>query len=393
MADGAGFRQWLPALSGMTCLGFGAGLIGVYGFFVEPLSREFDVGVATINIGPVALLLVPGIVAPLVGTLVDRLPARRLVLTGATLAMLSLCAISRAPQLWMAGLGFLCFALGLTLYGPVVINGLMVKTYPGREARALAIAAMGISMAGALLPPVIGLLLAAMDWRQALLSLALGLVLILWIVAFAGIPATAGGMAGAGEEKPGAELYRRREFWLIGLCVALGFNVTIVLSVCYPPHFVSRGFSVADAGWFLSVAGLAGLAGKGLFAWLADLARNYAKWVAAGLLLLQVLGLGLLLRAEATAQVIPAVALLGMGTGAFLPAHPYLNSCYFRPEIIGRVNGAQMPLFLPFGLVGAPLAGYVYDRTGNYDPVFTGLLVVLCIGAVLALLLPRTTGR
>ena len=122
----------------MACLGCGVGLIGIYGFFVEPLAHTFDVGVATINVGPVALLLVPAFLAPQVGRLVDRVSIRRLVLIGVTCAMLSLCVSSIAPTLWIAALGFLGFAVGLTLYGPVVVNGLMVKTYPGREARALA---------------------------------------------------------------------------------------------------------------------------------------------------------------------------------------------------------------------------------------------------------------
>ena len=87
-------RAWLPALAGMTCLGLGAGLIGLFGFFVEPLSQEFGVGVATLNIAPVALLLVPGIIAPLVGRLVDVWPIRRMILGGSAFALLSLLAIS-----------------------------------------------------------------------------------------------------------------------------------------------------------------------------------------------------------------------------------------------------------------------------------------------------------
>ena len=43
-----------------------------------------------------------------------------------------------------------------------------------------------------------------------------------------------------------------------------------------------------------------------------------------------------------------------------------------------------MPLFLPFGLVGAPLAGYVFDRSGSYDLVLLGLVVVLLCAAMLA---------
>lgn len=383
-------KTWMPAVVGMCCLGLGAGLIGIYGFFVEPLSKEFGVGVAVLNIGPVALLLVPGIVAPMIGKLADRLPIRRIILAGISLAMCSLLAISQAPVLWLAGLGFLCFALGLTMYGPVVINGLMVKLYAGREARALAIAAMGISLATATLPPVVGIMLESLDWRWTLGSLAAGLMLLLWLAVLAGVPSGVVGAPGGNSRQADNAMYRQRPFWLIGFCVALGLNVSIVLAVCYPPLFSSLGYSVSEAGWFLSLAGIAGLVGKACIAWLGDAGRHYAKWLAAGLLLLQVSGVCLLLNAQGSADVILALCLLGYGGGAFIPMHPYLNSRYFEPAIIGQVNGAQMPLFLPFGLVGAPLAGYSFDLTGNYDAVLIALAVTLAVAALLALRLPPT---
>ena len=98
-------QQWRPAIAGMFFLGFGAGLIGTYGFFIEPLSREFGVGVAVLNLAPVALLLVPGIISPFIGRLVDRVPIRRLILVGVTVAMGSLLLVSRAPSLALAGAG------------------------------------------------------------------------------------------------------------------------------------------------------------------------------------------------------------------------------------------------------------------------------------------------
>ncbi|MDH3994103.1 MAG: MFS transporter [Gammaproteobacteria bacterium] len=381
-------KAWLPAFSGMTCLAFGAGLISIYGFFVEPLSREFGVGVATLNIGPVALLLVPGIVAPRVGRLVDRMSIRRLILMGATFAMVSLAVVSQAPSLRVAALAFLGFALGLTLYGPVVINGLMVKTYPGREARALAVAAMGISLATALLPPVVGALLAHLDWRGALLSVASALLLLLWLAVLVGIPGRASGVAAAGQHRLASGIYGQKAFWLIGLCVALGFNVSIVMAICYPPLFISKGYTVAEAGWFISMTGMAGLTGKAGIAWLGDAGRNHARWLAAGLLLLQAAGACLLLAASESAAVLTALCLLGLGGGAFIPMHPYLNSRYFDADNIGQVNGAQMPLFLPFGLIGAPLAGYAYDQSGNYDAVLVAVAVTLGAAALFALLLP-----
>jgi len=387
--------NWIPAIAGMVCLGFGPALMGIYGFFVQPLSNEFGVGAAIINIGPVALLIVPAFVAPFVGRLADRVVIRHLILFGASLAMLSLFAISRASNLWLAGLGFVFFAIGLTGYGPVVINGLMVKIYPGKEAKALALAAAGISFASALLPPVVGLLLAAFDWRQALAILAASLLVIIWCVVLAAMPkgvATAQESASkVAENDPGEAkgFYRRKEFWLVGICVALAFNMSLVLAVCYPAHFASQGYTVAEAGWFLSLAGLFGLLGKTGVGFLGDSLRAHAKWMVILLLAFQAVGIAILLGADSKPIVFLGVAFLGFGGGGFLPIHPYLNSCYFEAGIIAQVNGAQMPLFLPLGLVGAPLAGYVFDKTGNYETVFVALACIFILSALVALSLPK----
>jgi cyanate permease len=184
-------------------------------------------------------------------------------------------------------------------------------------------------------------------------------------------------------------LYRSRAFWLIGLGVAMGLNVMIVMAVCYPPYFATQGYSVADAGWFLALMGITGLVGKSCLAWWGDAARNYAKWMAASTLLLQLAGFVLLYRAVGSTEVIVALCMIGFSSGIFIPMHPYLNSRYFDAAVISQVTGAQMPLFLPFGLIGAPLAGYVFDQTGSYDLVLIALMVMLGLAALLVLRLEQ----
>ena len=88
-------------------------------------------------------------------------------------------------------------------------------------------------------------------------------------------------------------------------------------------------------------------------------------------------------------MVLVGMALAGSSGGAFLPMHAYINSRYYPPEMIGQITGAQMPLFLPFGLIGPPLAGYLFDQTGSYQWVLMGLVVALILGAALLLALPR----
>lgn len=384
------FRDWIPALTGMACFALGSGLIGVYGFFAEHLAKEFDVGLATINIGPAALLLVPGLVGPIVGKFVDRIPIRRIMLTGATIAMASLYLASTASTLALAAICFLGFALGLAMYGPVVVNGLLIKLYSGREARALAIAAMGISVATVLLPPLVGVLLFHFEWRAALAMLAMGTGLLLWLIIVLGIPARAGlAETATVTTNDKSHLYSNRSFWLVGFCVALALNVSIVLAISYPQHFTNLGFSVAQAGLFISVAGVAGLCGKGVLAVFADVVSRHAKAVAFGLITGQALGLVLLLFADSATSIVVVMCITGFCGGAFIPMHPYLNSRYFSADIIGQVNGAQMPLFVPFGLIGAPLAGYFYDLQGHYQTVFLGLALVLIVAGILTLWLPK----
>lgn len=383
-------RTWLPALAGMTCLGLSAGLVSIFGFFVAPLSQEFDVSVAALNVAPVALLLVPGILSPLIGRLIDRMPARRLILAGSGLAMFSLFLASRAPTPFWAAVAFFCFALGFVCYGPVAINGLMVKLYPGREGKALAIVAMGISVSSVTLPLIVGSSLQWFDWRTTLGVLSVGMLVAIWLWVFVAIPADAGGSVEESSRRVAGDIYRRPEFWLVGVTVALALNVMVVLTICYPPLFVQRGFTAVEAGLFLSVAGTGGALGKLSVAGLVDRFSGATRLIVAAILALKLIGLVLLLNVDSTVLVTLSVFLMGFAGGALLPMHPYLNSRYFDAAVIGQVNGAQAPLFLPLGLIGPPLAGYVFDQTGSYDLVLAGLIGVQLVAVLMVFLLPRT---
>ncbi|KAA1189627.1 MFS transporter [Pseudohalioglobus sediminis] len=385
-----GLRFWMPAMAGMTCLGLGVGLLSIFGFFVPALSQEFGVGVALINMAPVMMLLAPGLLSPLVGRVVDRWSIRHLLLLGSAVAMGSLLVLSQADSIVMVALCFLVFSLGLVCYGPVVINALMVKQYPGREGRALAIASLGISVSSVTLPVFVGFILQWVEWRTALALLAIAMMVILWAWILAALAPGIVGAVSDTSNRVSGEILRRRAFWLVGVIVAMALAVTLLLAICYPPLFANRGFSAVESGLFLSVAGSAGFGGKLIVASLVDRARQHIRWIVAFLLSVSACGLLLLADARSGPMIIACVALLGFSGGSFLPLHPYLNSRYFPPEIIGQVNGAQSPMFLPLGLAGPPLAGYVYDVTGSYQLVIQGLAVLPVIGLCALLALPST---
>ena len=221
-------KHWLPALVSGICQVFGIGLLGVYGFFIAPLSREFGVGVATINVGPVFMLLAPALVGPVLGHFVDSHSIRRIMLIGVVLASLSLVGISMSSSLLLAGVGFFAYALGQTFYGPLVLNSLLIKTYQENIATALAVAAMGVSVGAVLMPYMAAWLIDNYSWRETLQVLATGVGIVLLLSIRLGLPRFPN-EPGKGDALSqlaplNRDYLRTPAFWIIGVAIAMIFN-------------------------------------------------------------------------------------------------------------------------------------------------------------------------
>lgn len=405
-------RYWMPAAGALLSICFGVGLIGLFGFFINPVAQAFDVPVGLVTTAPVLLIVIPALTGPVFGRLVDKFPVKWLVLGGVILAMSSLYSIGSASSISAAGLGFFGFALGLTISGPIALYSFLAKLYTDAAGKALAIAALGVSIAAAVLPLWVALLLEQGGWRETLETMAvtlLALQLIITLLFFPGSNAALPEVVArseqavegasdqlrddepliASEEQLGAEFLKCAEFWLIGLAVAIAMNAAMVFGIVFLPHLQQIGFDVQSAALVVSTAGLGGFIGKVLVASIIDRYRNAIKIPAMTLLLVQGTGIGIFSALDPGYTAFLVAFLLGFGGGAFIPMPPILNSRYFNAAIIGRVNGAQAPFLLPFGLVGAPLAGYAFDQTGDYRSVMITLAVLLVLAALLLMWLPK----
>ena len=374
------------------------GMTSIFGFFINPVAVEFSLNVATVTLAPVLFLLVPALVAPLIGRLADALPAKRLMLVGVLVMSSALYGISLVSSPQAALLGFFFFVLGLTLCGPAVINAFLIKLYQLHSGRALAIAAMGLSLATVILPIAVADLLRRGSWQSALAEMAVILSLLLLPLIIFGLPASNRPLSGVdlqpnspSEEGLASGFFRRLEFWLIGLGAAAILNVALVMGICYPPHLQNIGLDLSAVATVMAVGGIGGFFGKFLAAAKIDQLRAQIKYIAMAVPLLKVAGLLLLLHSDGFYGIVLAAFFIGMGSGGFIPLHAVLNACYFDSAVAGRVNGAQMPLFLPLGLIGPPLAGYIYDSSGSYAPMLWVLCAVLLVGVLLLALLPRSS--
>jgi MFS family permease len=387
-------RTWRIALVGTICQALGIGLLGLFSFYVQPLAEEFGVGVGTINIGAVFMLVAPAFVGPVMGRYLDSHSIRTIMLTGAGIAVTSLLLISRAPVLWLIGLAFFGYAVGAVCYGPLVTNALLVKAYPpGRAARALSIAAMGTSIGSVLSPFGAAWLLGHYSWRTSVVVIAAVLFAVLFLSLRLGLPHRLEGQGvrplGPGGGGIGGPWLRTRPFWLVGIAVAIIFNGALMVGVSYAPHFSSLGFDIDDAALFIASGGIAGFLAKLLVAAFADTLRTHVRGVAVSIAAFGACGFLLLLSVDSFPLIITATLMIGASGGAFIPLHPFLNSVYFPASIMGRINGAQTPLFLPLGLVASPLAGFAFDRTGSFSAAYAVVVALFAVAALLLFSLPR----
>ena len=406
-------RYWVPALASLICLGLGMGIMSVFGFFIDPLAETFNVSRATITSAPIILILVPAFWGPVVGRFADILPIRVVMMIGLCVSTASLYGISLAPTLLHAALAFAVFVMGMSLCGPIVINALLVKIYQQDSGRALAIGAMGSSLAGITLPKWVAFLLVSGTWRDALASLSVGIFILLAIVILVGIPSSSKPLSRPGQQtksqpEPEQELlaassqqseatptgnsrafFKDGSFWLIGIAVAMTLNAALVLGVCYPPHLLGLGFSLDQAATVIAMGGVGGIIGKLCIAGVIDKFRQQIKYVVAVIVVIKIVALIGLMSITSYYPLLLVGLFLGFGGGAFIPMHPILNSCYFDRSIVGQVNGAQMPLFLPFALIGTPMAGYAYDISGHYYWVLIAIASALFLALFLFLRLAK----
>ncbi len=400
-------RFWSPALICLLCFCFAMGMMSVFSIFVNPVVKDFGVSVATVTTAPIFLLLAPAFVGPLIGAQADRISIKILMLIGVTTFTFSLYAISVSSTIVQAGFGFFGFSIGLVMCGPIVINSLLVKIYQRDSGRALAISAMGMSAASMALPIWVAYLMQDSTWRDALATMAGVIFFVLSLLIIFGIPASSKPIVRRGassvneqesntqnnaetktEDKLDSSIYRQPAFWLIGFGVAFALNAALIFGVCYADHLRVQGFELKQAAWMLSVGGVGGLFGKSIVASVVDRLADKVKYIAAGAIVIKLAGLALLMMGASFNTIILSALLIGLGGGAFIPMHPILNSCYFGQSVIGRVTGAQMPLFLPLGIIGAPLAGYSFDQLGHYNWAIYSLAFLLFVAVCLLLRLP-----
>jgi predicted MFS family arabinose efflux permease len=184
------------------------------------------------------------------------------------------------------------------------------------------------------------------------------------------------------------ELLRNRNFLLImgGVGLLLASDQALLASTV--PFLQDKGVGLKAASLLVSCQSASALCGKYLVGRLAerfDIRRLFALVV-----LFHIVLLGLYLVWPGYGLVFAALSVIGLAIGGVYPVKMLLTASTFGSRSFGLAFGAmQLPSQL-LAIVALRGMGEAYDRTGNYDWGFAGLIVAALISLLLISLVGAT---
>ena len=397
------YGWWIVGACFLLSLYVGGTFILGFTAFFEPIANEFGWSYTQVSFAASLRGANMGILAPLMGFLVDRWGPRRLVLGGIILLGIALILLSRVTSLSMFYGTFIIVAFGISGLSPTVLIATVNNWFRRNAGIAIGIMACGFAL-GSLLVPVVVRLIDVYDWRTAIfilavLTFALGVPLSLL---FRYKPEQYGYLPDGDQNNtaipseepvPGQalevevdigvkEALKSRAFWHIGLAMALLFLPLSAVVVHVMPYLSSVGIARSTSTMVATAIPLVSIIGRLSSGWLAD--KFNKTQIAAGFIIL--VSLGLLFFSyvldERMWPLIPFIILFGIGWGSNLPMRAALMREYFGRTNLGTLFGFMMGLVAMGGVMGPIIAGWVFDNWGSYHAVWL-LFAFIVLGAAI----------
>jgi MFS family permease len=355
-------------------------------FFAE---RGFPVSLA--SSATATFFIASGIGGVISGRLVERIDARFVIATGATVGALALASVGSLRELWQLYAFHVVFGLCHGASGLVPLTTLLARWFSARRALAFSIASTGLSFGGIAVAPLVALLIERLGLAGAApwmgLALCLGTLPVTLIV-LRPRPAAMGLEPDGAVPAEGAPIApqpavafgeARRSRYFFAVSVAYLFLLGAqVGAIAHFYRLASTRTGVATAALALSVLAGSSTVGRLLGGWLM-------LWIpsrpfALVLMVMQAAGLAVLAVAEDPAQILAGTVLFGVTMGNSLMMHPLLLAERFGTRDYGRIYSTSQ-LVTVVGVAGCPpLIGLLYEASGGYAVPFLAVAGLTLVG-------------
>lgn len=364
--------------------------LNTFGVFLKPLCDHFSWSRESAASAYGTLTLVAAASAPVLGGLMDRRGARRVILPSLALSGCAVASLAvLTPRLWHLRAVFGVLGAAMMGASPIAYSRAIFGWFDRLRGRALGVMLIGAAISGIVLPPVAQALIARAGWRVA--WLALGAATLTVALPAAALFIRDRGSIGLGRIPdsagvPVSEALRSRAFWTLVVVVFGGTIATNGAIVHIVALLADRGVPARQAALSVSAMGAASLVGRLLTGWLLD--RYPAARVSTALLTTVALGTFLLAAAHSLASGVVAAICIGFGSGGEVDVIPYLLSRRFGLRSFSTLYGLNWTAWGLAGAAGPILLGRAFDTTGSYGAALVELGCVTLAAAGLMLTFP-----
>jgi len=373
-------------------------LVFSFGVFLKPLSQEFHAGRGAISLAVTIHNLVGAFCAPVIGWLVDRHGARKVVVPGLALfAGVLISALAIGSHLRQLYLFYLVLGPITAATTPVPYSAVISRWFDRNRGLSLGLIMMGMGAATIVMPPVVERLIGNFGWRMAFAGAGCAILLIpIGLVAaflhedpkqkrlLVDGELSRAIEAAAARPAPGvewAEIWPSRLFWLLVAAFVLT-GASVHACILHMAALLNdRGLTAHQAALGSSIVGMAIVVARLSSGYLQD--RFFAPRVAMTIFGLSALGMATLWAGKGGPVALAAAFLVGLGMGAETDIIAFIMSRYFGLRALGTAFGFAFGSYVLSGGIGGLLMGAGFDRTGSYALPLAGFFLATVIAVVL----------
>ncbi len=329
----------------------------------------------------------------LIGRAVDRFGITHALMGASLLTGIGYLAAAASPSvLILSGVHFLIGLGSAASFGPLIAD--VSHWFQRRRGIAVAIAASGNYLSGAIWPIVLAGVLSEHGWRAVCLALAMivvALVIPLALLLRRRVPELSMSAAASlsSINRAACGFSPRTLAWLLalaglGCCVAMSMPQVHIVALC-----VDRGYGPAVGAEMLSLMLMGGVVSRLVSGLVADKLGGVLTLLIGSVL--QMLALFLYLPAGGLASLYMVSLVFGLAQGGIVPAYALI----VREYMPAREAGAKVGFVIMATILGMALGGWmsgvIHDLTGSYQLAFLNGIVWNALNiAIILLILTRT---
>jgi MFS family permease len=391
--DGRLSPAWKAAFVGTFAFIVGptALLATTFGVLAAGLEAETGWSHSSVAYGATLISLALVVSAPIQGFLVDKVGARRLILTSAPLYGLGLIALTLAARdirlFYLACVLMIFASLGLW---PASYMRVLASWFEKRLGLAIATVMMGASLSTIIMPALMKRSFAILGWGGSYAALGAFVILVIWPALFRWMrmaperPTEATGVeravASAGPDTG------RRLFW-IGLAVFFGFGLANAAILAHGVAILRwHGVEAGQALQLQSAVGVGLLVGRLATGWILD--RTDVRLVGLFMFGLLAATFALHLLPTVGALAIWLAAAGGIVIGAEFDILGVFVRRHFSVTRFGRVYGVTFAIFNLGNAVGVAALAFAFQRSNSFLASLGALAIVSLFCGLLCLAIP-----